>query len=79
MSMQHNTSADATGVVQIAINGVADANLSCSTTGVANGGSTDTYPTGVSFSAGDRVSFTTTTTPTGITNGIVMTCWIVYD
>ncbi len=78
MSMQHTVSADFTGVVQIAINGVANANLACATTGVAHGGSTDTH-SGVAFSAGDRVSFITTTTPTGATNGVVMACWIVYD
>ena len=79
MSMQHNVSADATVRVRIAINGTADSELECATTGAANGGSTDTSTAGVSFAAGDRITFRVTTVPTGVTNGTVMACWIVYD
>ena len=80
MSIQSNTSADTTGKVEMAINGGGTGgNYQVSTGGAANSGNTLTFTTPLAFNAGDRISFECVVAPTGVTNGTVMACWIVYD
>lgn len=77
MSIECAASSSNVGRVQMAINGVAQgSSYQVSSPSSGPGGSYTTFS--LSFSAGDRISFITTTS-SATTSGIVMACWIVYD